>query len=243
MIDEKDIIEEEEENSELWRTTFADLTTLLLVFFVLLYSMSTIDAGRYLASFASIKSALGKDQGSPIVVQDDQAGVFMNEVAQYRQIVAGQKKNFASFNQYSTDHGIEGIVGANLEAGIITLQVPADTFFKPGSADLTKEAIHTITILKDYFLMHRDLKINIKGHTDITIPSPTSRFKDNWELSSMRAVAVLRLLLQLGMEPDRLTGTGMGSFQPAVPNTTVQNRAKNRRVEFVLEKMIGGVAQ
>jgi len=243
MIDDfKDLNQDDEEESELqtWQTTFADLTTLLLVFFVLLYSMSWIDTGKYLASFSSIKAALGTVTGSPLVLQDDQGGVFMNEVQKYRQIMAEQENNISSFRQFSTEHGIEGIVGANLESGIITLKVPADTLFQSGSATLTPEAIRVISLLKDYFLIHHDLKINIKGHTDNLLPAPGGRWRDNWELSSMRAVAVLKLLLKLGIKPERLTATGMGSFQPAFPNNTPENRAKNRRVEFILEKMIGG---
>jgi chemotaxis protein MotB len=243
MIDDLkdlDLDNEEEQELQTWQTTFADLTTLLLVFFVLLYSMSWIDTGKYLASFASIKAALGTVTGSPIVLQDDQGGVFMNEVQKYRQIMAEQENNISSFRQFSTEHGIEGMVGANLESGIITLRAPADTLFKSNSATLTPEAIRVITLLKDYFLLHHDLKINIKGHTDNLLPAPGGRWKDNWELSSMRAVAVLKLLLKLGIKPERLTATGMGSFQPAFPNNTPENRAKNRRVEFILEKTIGG---
>jgi chemotaxis protein MotB len=242
MIDESDLFMEEEEEEELktWQTTFADLTTLLLVFFILLYSMSSIDTVKYTASFASIKAALGNIKGSPVVTQENESGVFVNEIERYRQIKESQEKNFSAFRQFSTDHGIEGVVGANLESGIITLKAPADTFFKPGSAELTSEAIRVIHLLKDYFVIHNDLKINIKGHTDNIQPSAKSRWKDNWELASMRAVSVLRLLLELGIEPNRLTATGMGSFQPELPNNSPANRAKNRRVEFVLEKMITG---
>ncbi|WP_462325802.1 OmpA/MotB family protein [Desulfoplanes sp.] len=243
MIDDRNVPlpeEEDDEEGQTWQTTFADLTTLLLVFFVLLYSMSSIDTGKYMASFASIKAALTNARGGAIKVHNDQGGVFLNEIKQYRQIIAGQKTNFTMFQQFSTEHGIEGIVGANLESGTITLKVPADTFFAPGSTKLTQEARRIITILKDYFSIHHDLKINIKGHTDTSRPSASSRWRDNWELSSLRAVAVLRFLLHMGMEPNRVTATGMGSFQPAYPNTTPENKAKNRRVEFVLEKIIRG---
>ncbi len=241
MIDERDLfIEEEEEEIKTWQTTFADLSTLLLVFFILLYSMSSIDTAKYTASFASIKAALGNITGSPLVTRENESGIFVNEIEKYRQIKESQEKNFATFRQFSTDHGIEGVVGANLESGIITLKAPADTFFKPGSAELTTEAIRIIHLLKDYFVIHNDLKINIKGHTDNIQPSARGRWKDNWELASMRAVSVLRLLLELGIEPNRLTATGMGSFQPELPNNSPENRAKNRRVEFILEKMITG---
>ena len=243
MIDDRNLQitdDDEEDDPQTWQTTFADLTTLLLVFFVLLYSMSKIDNDKYRASFASIRAALGNIKGSPIVLHDDEGGVFMNEVISSRQLKTSQEKNLLMLRQFCTEHGIEGVVGANLESGIVTLKVPADTFFKSNSTELTPGALSMITLLKAYFLTHHDLKINIRGHTDNTIPPAGSRWKDNWELASMRAVAVLRVLLKLGIEPDRLTATGMGSFEPELPNSTPANKAKNRRVEFVLEKMIGG---
>ncbi len=239
--DDKDRLEQEEEEMQTWQTTFADLTTLLLVFFILLYSMSSLDKDKYLASFASIEAALSSMKGSPVTVREHEEGVFVNEITRYRQIQASQEKAFHLFQQFRTKHGMEGLVGATLDSGIITLKVPADTFFKPNSADLTPKALRIITQLKDYFLLHHDLKINIKGHTDNRIPKPGSRWKDNWELASMRAVAVLRVLLERGIKANRLTATGMGSFQPEMPNNTPANRARNRRVEFVLEKMIGGL--
>ena len=80
--------------------------------------------------------------------------------------------------------------------------------------------------------------INLKGYTDDVLPSPTARFRDNWELSAMRAVNVLRLMVELGLNPNRMTATGLADLEPLLPNTSPENRAQNRRVEFVLEKIV-----
>ena len=80
-----------------------------------------------------------------------------------------------------------------------------------------------------------DYTINIKGHTD-NIPISTDIFPSNWELSAIRATTVLKYLISRGLPPDRLTATGYGDVMPLLPNTSEENRAQNRRVEFVLEK-------
>jgi chemotaxis protein MotB len=231
---------EYEEESQLWLTTFADLSLLLLVFFILLFSMSTLDLENFKTSFASVRRALGQTEGGALPVPSAQSGVFQDELAAYKKMIAAQEKTFAEFNYYSTDNGLEGIVGANLESGTITLRVPGEVLFASGRAQLAGEAEDIITLLKDFFIMHPDQKINIRGYTDSTPPSANSRYKDNWELSSMRAVNVLRALLEEGMDPDRLTATGLADMHPLFPDTTPENKAKNRRVEFVLERMVGG---
>jgi len=84
-----------------------------------------------------------------------------------------------------------------------------------------------------------DQRISIRGFTDDVPPSRNSRFKDNWEISSLRAVYVLRYLMQLGIEQNRLTATGLADLEPLYPNNSSENRARNRRVEIVLEKQVG----
>ncbi|NCC25468.1 MAG: flagellar motor protein MotB [Deltaproteobacteria bacterium] len=237
-----DFVDESEEIEQTWLTTFADLSLLLLVFFILLFSMSKIDVDSFSKSFASVRQALGEAKGGAIPVESPDAGVFQFELESFKQMLASQQRTFSDFNFYSTENGIEGIVGANLESGIITLRVPGEVLFVPGQADLSQESREIIGLLKEFFIMHPDQKINIRGYTDSTPPSPSSRFKDNWELSSMRAVNVLRTLLGQGMTPDRLTATGLADMHPLFPENSAENKAKNRRVEFILEKMVGGEA-
>ncbi len=112
--------------------------------------------------------------------------------------------------------------------------------FRSGQINLTPKGVKIITTLKNFFIQHKDQTIKIIGYTDNVRPSSKSRFKDNWEISALRAVSVLRQLLKMGIESTRLTATGLAYLNPIYPNTTNEYRAKNRRVEFVLEKRVMG---
>ena len=147
---------------------------------------------------------------------------------------------FSDVKYLQTKKGLEGLVGANFEDGVITIRAPGDVLFAPGEVTLTEKGRAIILEMKDFFTQHPDQTINIRGYTDDHQPGPGSRFRDNWEVSSLRAVNVLRLLMQMGIEPKRLTSTGLADLNPLYPNTTDEYRAQNRRVEFVLEKRVSG---
>jgi len=139
---------------------------------------------------------------------------------------------------FITRKGVEGVVGAVLEEGKITLRVPGDVLFAPGEVELNDKGKQVIGTLKDFLVKSVDQHINIRGFTDDVPPSRQSRFKDNWEISSLRAVYVLRYLMELGLDQKRLTATGLADLEPLYPNNTAENRARNRRVEIVLEKQV-----
>lgn len=225
-----------------WLTTLADLSMLLLVFFVLLYSMSTIDTEKFSDTFTSVTKALqGKmDKLATSKITREEAGVLIDQALMRRQIIESQRKVFADVKTLQTKKGVEGIVSANFEDGVITIRVPGNVMFKPGEVVMSPRGVHLLTTLKDFFIQHRDQEIKILGYTDNTRPSPNSRFKDNWEISALRAVNVLRELLKMGIEPTRLTATGLAYLNPIYPNTTDEYRAQNRRVEFKLEKRVFG---
>jgi len=232
---------EDEENTE-WLTTFADLSMLLLVFFVLLYSMSTIDTQKFSDTFTSVTQALqGKmDKISTSRITREEAGVLIDQAMMRRQIIESQRKVFAEVKTLQTKKGVEGLVSANFEDGIITLRVPGDVMFQSGKVSLTPKGIQLVNDLKDFFIKHKDQNIKIVGYTDNVRLSGYGRFKDNWEVSAMRAVNVLRELLKMGLESTRLTATGLAYLNPLYPNTSAEYRAKNRRVEFILEKRVYG---
>lgn len=246
MSEDNDIVQEtsseDEWDGQEWLTTFADLSMLLLVFFVLLYSMSTLDTEKFSETFSSVTKALqGKlDKVATSKITREEAGVLIDQAIMRRQIIESQRKVFAEVKTLQTKKGVEGVVSANFEDGVITLRVPGDVMFKSGQIALSPEGVRVITTLKDFFIQHRDQQIKIIGYTDNTRPSSRSRFKDNWEISALRAVSVLRELLKLGIESTRLTATGLAYLNPLYPNTTDEYRAKNRRVEFVLEKRVMG---
>jgi len=225
-----------------WLTTFADLSMLLLVFFVLLYSMSTLDTEKFSETFSSVTRALqGKmDKIATSKITREEAGVLIDQALMRRQIIESQRKVFAEVKTLQTKKGVEGLVSAHFEDGIITIRVPGDVMFKSGQVVLTPKGVQVVTTLKNFFIQHKDQNIKIIGYTDNVRPSKRSRFHDNWEISALRAVNVLRELLKMGLESTRLTATGLAYLNPIYPNTTDEYRAKNRRVEFVLEKRVMG---
>ncbi len=233
---------EDEDDSNEWITTFADLSMLLLVFFILLYSMSEIDAKKFDMTFQSVTKAIsGKlDKIATSKTSREEAGAILNQVMTRRQIIKAQRKVFEDVKYLQTTKGVAGIMSAKFEDGKVTIKLPADVLFKPGQVQLSPEGKAAVKALKDFFLQHPDQYINIKGYTDNTRPGKRSRLKDNWEISSLRAVNVLRYLMKLGLKPNRLTATGLGEMDPLVPNNSPRNRQRNRRVEFVLDKILTG---
>ena len=236
------LLEEEEDKGGEWLTTFADLSMLLLVFFVLLYSMSTLDTEKFSETFSSVTKALqGKmEKISTSRITQEEAGVLIDQALMRRQIIESQRKVFADVKTLQTKKGVEGLVSAHFEDGVITIRVPGDVLFKSGKVTLTPKGVQVVSTLKNFFIQHKDQTIKIVGYTDNIRPGKGSRFHDNWEISALRAVYVLRELLKMGIESTRLTATGLAYLNPIYPNTTDQYRAKNRRVEFVLEKRVTG---
>jgi chemotaxis protein MotB len=233
--------EQESEVPNEWLTTLADMSMLLMSFFILLFSMSSVDTKKFTDSFQSVKKAIGSKgkalTTAPVSVRD--VSVMVEQAKLKQQILGEQRRVYDEFRSYVSTKGVEGVVAATLEAGKITLNLPSGVLFDRDTAELTDQGRAVLDTMYDFLIKVPGERINIRGFTDDQAPSPGSRYQDNWELSSMRAVNVLRYLVSRGMSPNRLTATGLADLEPLYPNTTEQNRARNRRVEFVLERWIG----
>ncbi len=117
-------VQEEDDSDNAWLTTFADLSMLLLVFFVLLYSMSTLDTEKFSETFTSVTQALQgqMDKISTSRITQEEAGVLIDQVMMRRQIIESQRKVFAEVKTLQTKKGVEGLVSANFEDGVITIR-------------------------------------------------------------------------------------------------------------------------
>lgn len=221
-----------------WLVTYADLMTLLMVFFVLLYSLAAFDRERYKATMAGINEAIRENEQLREMVQfisrpggfdqqvriDDITGLHSRDSALYRSMEK-MVENSAGAGQLSLD----------ARNGKLVVTISGEALFASGSARLYPSSQVEIDRMVDLFQEYGEYNINIKGHTD-NVPISTREFPSNWELSAIRATTVLKHLISRGVDPDRLTATGYGEIMPLASNTTPENRAKNRRVEFVLEK-------
>jgi chemotaxis protein MotB len=212
----------------LWMTTYGDMITLVLTFFILLFAFSSIDAQKYIQIANSLKGALGGNLGVLNTGSSVTPEGAMTSIAptSYNQIMK-QLKSILDKTQTKENVEVRG------DGKEIIVSFKEKLFFRIGSADILKEAL---PVLSDVGAVIRDQKliIRVEGHT-CNIPIRTVRFPSNWELSAIRAVNVARYLIEsIGIVPERLSVAAYGQYRPMVPNTSAENRARNRRVDIVI---------
>lgn len=221
-----------------WLVTYADLMTLLLVFFVLLYSLAHFEKKSYENTLAEVNRAARLHPELQDLLDYIGKPDFLENQIRIEDLTGLRTRDTALYN--AINHLVQKAPGAehlSLDArdGKLILTVSGEALFTSGSAQLNPSAVPGIDRMIDLFLAYPEYTINIKGHTD-NDPIATREFPSNWELSAIRATTVLKHLISRGIDPKRLTATGYGALIPLAPNTSDENRAKNRRVEFVLEK-------
>ncbi|MRI83126.1 MAG: flagellar motor protein MotB [Nitratiruptor sp.] len=216
-----------------WLVSFGDLMSLLLTFFILLYSMSTVSLEKFYQSIRGITEAFGgrttKDESNTIVPNKVELEFkkFHPKLKKKERL----RQELFQIKQMLAQAGIEAEV---IEHGNrFILRVQSDRIFLPGSDEPTPEAREIFVAFCQRF-KDSGYRINIVGYTDNT-PIRSKRFLNNWELSAFRAINILRLFIECGYDPRYLSAVGRGEYDPMVPNDSPQNRAKNRRVEFEIE--------
>lgn len=230
------------ENHERWMVSYADFITLLLIFFIVLYAMSKVDVDKYSAlaqslnfQFSSGDSFLQGGDGflegwaPPEVAQ---ASVDQTDIENRRE--QGLRDLTSEINEFIEQHGLEASVYvSNTPRGVaITLN---DLFlFDLGRADLKEPAYPILEKLASLFPT-LDTHISIEGHTDDLPLATGAYYKDNWRLSSERSLSVLRYFTNEANLPEYMfISTAYADTKPVVPNTSDENRQKNRRVEIVV---------
>ncbi len=234
-----------EEGGKAWVVTFADMMTLILVFFVLLYTISELEQEAYKAKIATINIIDGEGNQVSVIDYATRKGrnplpvklvedlIGMNPS---RKVITPPKPAVVDELEGMIENAeLSDSVDMAIEGDVILISIDGRFVFSSGKATLTKEAFIIFSQLTRFFNEHEDYTIAIRGHTDDQ-DIETVAFPSNWELSAIRATSVLRYFIRQGIDPERMTATGYADFIPIVPNNTAENRAKNRRVEFVLEK-------
>jgi chemotaxis protein MotB len=221
-----------------WLLTYADLMTLLLVFFILLYSISSLNLEKFKHAIQSIQVSLGET--SPRVGLMDLVNVPESKdqsftIEDMTGLRAREQEMLESLNEVIADKNQSDNILVYAKDGKITIQIRGAVLFTSGSAKFNEIAIPILDEITSIIQSYPEYFTNIKGHTD-DVPIKTVQFPSNWELSAVRATTVLKHLIAGGVNPHRLTATGYGELLPLVDNDSSENRAANRRVEFVLEK-------
>ncbi len=212
-----------------WLLTYADLITLLLAFFIIMYSMSHLDAKRFGKVSRALSGVLTGESHEKLLKPefDDLEGSGPLKIS--RQRVMMRSLEHKAFEQGLDNKKFEAEI---TERGLV-IHIMESALFQPGAAKLSASAMRILDLVAseiDSIPNH----IRVEGHTDNS-PIATSRFPSNWELSSARATEVVRYFMDAhGFSGKRISALGYGQYRPIRPNNTPENRAKNRRVDVVV---------
>ena len=262
MNSKSTLLEESESND--WLYTFADLMTLLLVFFVLLFSLSSVEAERFEVAMRSLNNAFQGESGANSIIDLPHEAPVKTEVPlEIEEALPAQnlsdnesdkpKENEAEAQNVAIDAEWRKLTDdisqqfqlflakdaaeiGTLKDGKVVIKVKGDLLFPSGSAEFNPEMMAVLDSMVLTLKKNPKMKLSIQGHTD-NVPIETSRFPSNWDLSAIRATNVLRYMVRGGLDIDRVSATGYGESKPLVLNDSLENREKNRRLEFVLERV------
>jgi len=191
-----------------WLTTYADMMTLLMTFFVLLFAMSTLDPVKLEQFGDSTKKESSKKKAKKVSLSQ-----INKEV---KKLVVEQE--------------LQSQVKVRMDARGVTLEIASDLAFGSGTATLSG-SIQSFLVKLVGTMEKATYAIAVEGHTD-NDPIRSAKFPSNWELSASRASAVIRYLTSQGIPADKFRAIGFGDTAPKVANDTAENKAKNRRVDI-----------
>lgn len=238
----------EHDNHERWLVSYADFITLLFAFFVVMYSLSSVNEGKYRVLSDSMVQAFRNinlnDSGQQIVVQPitmAPAQVATPEQESRRRETAQRMRSMADeIRRVLSPLTRDGQVSVTEGAFGISVEINASLLFAPAEAVLGPDAVTALRSVGEV-LAQATFPIMVEGHTD-NRPIANARFPSNWELSAVRAASVVRLFIETGVAPDRLTAAGYADQRPVALNSTEEGRARNRRVTILIESRTADVA-
>lgn len=210
-----------------WIDTYADTITLLLTFFILLYSISAVDSQKLSKLSKALQSSLG---GSTSIEKLEKLEDLKVEVGKPNL----EKDDLAKkVNKAIQDNNLQDSVKVREEDRGIVLQLDENILYDSGKSDLKETSINALdTITK--LVSDMDNDVLVEGHTD-NVPIHNSQYASNWELSTARAVSVVRYFVEnKQVPPTRFAVKGYAEFRPLVDNSTPENRSTNRRVDILI---------
>lgn len=221
--------DEKPEGLDRWLLTYADMITLLMAFFIMVYSMSVLNTSKFREAAISIRSGFGGSDSAesastitfkPSRVGEETAGVAWKTL-----------KPVVDFID-SNSHGRDVTIGEDERGIVITMSSDA-LLFDPGSAQIKSKAQPFLDKIAQMLKSTKN-EVRVEGHT-CDLPPRSTLYGSNWELSTARATGILRYLVETHALPDsRFSAAGYASMRPVAGKNPAANRAKNRRVEIII---------
>ncbi|PLX65940.1 MAG: flagellar motor protein MotB [Denitrovibrio sp.] len=211
----------------LWMGTFADMATLLMTFFILLLSMASMDKRKIKVALGSLQGSLGvlKEGNKTEMSQED----ILSRLSFVQNVRSVQRKVSQSLKEYVKSAQMSQVVTIAQTKKGVSVRILDKMLFQPGSAELLDQAKPLLDKLAAV-IEESPFNIMVEGHTD-DIPISTAIYPSNWELSTARAVAVVKYFLSKQVSAQKLSAAGYAENHPVTPNISEASRAKNRRVE------------
>lgn len=234
----------EHDNLDRWLVSYADFITLLFAFFVVMYAISSLNEGKYRVLSDSLVTAFKSDpttQGVGRVALPDpnltgirpirkQPAPRDQDRLKYTERMKSIAKDILEVMAPLVRQGVVAVI--ETDRGV-SIEINDSLLFSPGQANLSASAIQAMRLVATV-IADSEFPVTIEGHTD-NIPISNLQFPSNWELSAVRATTVLRLFMDAGVAPGRLTAIGYGDQRPVAENLTAEGRARNRRVTIQIE--------
>jgi chemotaxis protein MotB len=219
--------------------SYADFITLLFAFFVVMYGISSVNEGKYKVFSVSVNKAFGTQaaaaEGGTIHLTEEE--IYFKSLVDRRNARLAEKQIKLNERMQKLNETLmikmagfvnKGQMTVSRSTRGVTLDINASMLFKPGEAVVQAEAITTLADVAK-ILAEEDMAIEVEGHTD-NLPISNAQFPSNWELSSARASSVVRLFIEQGIVATRLKATGLADNVPIEENSSIEGRARNRRV-------------
>lgn len=230
---------EEHDNLERWLITYADLITLLLAFFIMMYTFSKQDSEKYRELTGHLRAIF--TGGSAVASQGggtSGAAPFNVSLAAPGSTEEVKKKLEQEINNVEANgDAVQKKISVITDERGIVIRILDEAFFDPGKADLKTGAKKTLDHIVPVIATVSN-PVRVEGHTD-NIPISTPEFRSNWELSVRRATEVTRYLIEKhNLSPRRISAVGYAEYRPVAPNDTAENRSRNRRIEIIVSKSL-----
>ncbi len=217
-----------------WLLTYADMITLLMAFFIMLYSMSILNLARFQEVALSIRSGFGEEhQGKGLAAHGASRGAGIRPLEAGGNVAGVPYSLIRGLRGEIERRGLEGrvLLGSD-ERGLVITMLSDRVLFPVGEAVIRPEAEE---VLRSVASLIRQVPndVRVEGHT-CSLPVRSGPFATNWELSTARATEVVRFLIRQGVPARRLSAAGYADQHPAASNASESTRIRNRRVEIVL---------
>lgn len=224
----------------LWMVTFSDLMTLLLCFFVFLFTFSNVDMVKFKAMSDSFRRSSILEGGISILSNNPPLHANTNVNGDYQGGIDYKPRQldslYEAIMQYLEDNKLEAVISAARDEFGVSLEIRDRVLFDSGSAEIKDEGIPFLEKVGQ-LIQSLPNPIEIEGHTD-NQPIITSQYPSNWELSTARSAQVARYFIsEFQVNPQQVSVSGYGEYRPVLNNDTAENRAINRRVVIHIGEM------